>query len=376
MKKVIVAASLATVLLLGGCIPSPGGTDDDEVVQDIAESVEETVIIPDVQLKDEYYRTLLPFKKSASRGLILNNIRTKYDIKEAEEGLLRLSTDHFNTKDHFFQEGQYIDEKTARSWIQRKSDDNEAGLNPSITSEMTEDEIAIEAPSYLAHIVEQNFLVMTDEKKVRLDGISIGLALNSVHYTKTGSKTSISDAILENQGKVMAEEIVTRLRSKEGLENIPIMIGLFKQESRDAIVPGAYFLTAIAEKGKSLSNWKPIDEEYVLFPASSNDEKYREVNTSFLNFKQAIDEYFPSFVNVIGRGLYENGSLESLNIEIPIQFFGTSETIGFTQYLTGLLSNHLPNVRIEISVTSVNGPEALIIKDPSEAEPLVHIYGY
>lgn len=376
MKKVLAVTSLAMALLLGGCIPSIGGMEDEELIQDTAESVEETVIIPDLQLKEEYYRTLLPFKKSASRGLITNNIRTKYDIQEAEEGLLRLSSEHFNTKDHFFQEGQYIDEKTAKSWIQRKSDDNEAGLNPSITDDMSEEDIANEAPSYLAHIIEQNFLVMTDEKKVRLDGISIGLALNSIHYTKSGNKTTISDAVIEQQGQEMAKEIVKRIRAKEGLENIPIVVGLFKQESRDSIIPGSYFASAFADKGKDLSSWKAIDEQYVLFPASTNKEEFRDVNTSFLNFKQAIDEYFPSFVNVIGRGLYRDGSLKSLNIEIPIQFYGTSETIGFTQYLTELLSSHLPNVLVEISVTSVNGPEALIVRNPSEDEPLVHIYGY
>ncbi len=89
-----------------------------------------------------YYRTLLPFKQSASRGLIVNNIHTKYDIQEAEEGFLRLSTQHFNPDDHFFQEGQYIDEDIARSWLGRKSKDNEAGLNPAITNDMSEDEIA------------------------------------------------------------------------------------------------------------------------------------------------------------------------------------------------------------------------------------------
>ena len=44
------------MLLIGGCIPSLGG-EDDELIQDTEESVEETVIIPDVQLKDE----LLPY---------------------------------------------------------------------------------------------------------------------------------------------------------------------------------------------------------------------------------------------------------------------------------------------------------------------------
>ncbi len=118
-----------------------------------------------------------------------------------------------------------------------------------------------------------------------------------------------------------------------------------------------------------------MDEQYVLFPSANNDERYRETDTAFRNFKQAIDDYFPSFVNVIGRGFYTNSTLNSLQIEIPIQFFGKSETIGFMQYLTGLITDYLPNVQIEVSVTSINGPEALIVKEAGE-EPYVHIYGY
>ncbi len=66
-------------------------------------------MIPNVQLKDEFYKVTTPFKKSASRGLVVSNIYTKYDIQEAEEGLMRLSAQHFDTKNHYFQEGQYID---------------------------------------------------------------------------------------------------------------------------------------------------------------------------------------------------------------------------------------------------------------------------
>ena len=44
------------------CLPS-NDKDEEEVIQENEESVEETVMIPDVQLKDEFYQTLLPFKK-------------------------------------------------------------------------------------------------------------------------------------------------------------------------------------------------------------------------------------------------------------------------------------------------------------------------
>ena len=56
-------------------------------------------------------------------------------------------------------------------------------------------------------------------------------------------------------------------------------------------------------------------------------------------------------------------------------FYGTAEITGFTQYITGLMLNHLPlDLNITVSITSVNGPEVLIVKKPNEDEPFVHIY--
>ena len=375
MKRIWLISGLAGILLLGGCLPS-SGEDEEGVIQENEESVEETVMIPDVKLKDDFYRTLLPFKKSASRGLIVSNIYTKYDMQEAEEGLLRLSTQKFDPDTHFFQEGQYIDKDTARSWLSRSSAD-EAGLNPPAKEGLTEEQVAEQSPNYLAHIVEQNYLIMTDDNKVRLDGISIGLALNSVSYSRSGRETKIPDDVLQREGMKMAEEVVRRVRAMDGLADVPILVALFKQESRNSITPGTYFATAVAERGKAAPvGWKEVKEQYVVFPASSETENYRDINMVFEHLKQDIDAYFPSFVNVIGKGFYKDGNLQSIRIEVPIQFFGTSETIGFTQYLTGLIVKYFPNTYTEVSITSANGPEALIVSEPGKDEPFVHLYGY
>ena len=75
------------------------------------------------------------------------------------------------------------------------------------------------------------------------------------------------------------------------------------------------------------------------------------------------------------QDIIEIKELQKVNIEIPIQFYGTTEIIGFAQYLSGVILNQLPNdVRIEVNITSINGAEALIIKEPNENEPFVHIY--
>lgn len=380
MKRFRWIPAAVVVALLAGCVPSI--KEDTEVLQNTDETKEvvETTIIPSMQLNDRYYRTLVPYKESASRGLVVSNIYTKYDIKEVEEGLMRLSQNEFSTEDYFFQEGQYLDSETLSNWLAR-SNQTEDGLNPAAPEGMDPEVRAKEAPIYLAHIVEQNYLIKTDDNKVKLGGISIGLALNSIYYYQKEQygeyyEEPIPNSELEKKGKEIAAEVITRLRSQSGLSDIPIVIGLFKQEARNSIVPGTYFAYSVSEAGQNgLSDWTAIDEEYVTFPMSSPEEQYRDMNTSFQNFKQEVDRYFANYTSVIGRGFYQNNTIQKLSIEIPIQFYGSTEIIGFSQYLSGIILTQLPaDLDIEVSITSVNGPEALILKERNDQEPFVHIY--
>jgi protein involved in sex pheromone biosynthesis len=229
--------------------------------------------------------------------------------------------------------------------------------------------------------VEQNYLKKTGDNKIALGGISIGLAMNSVYYYQKEQygeyyERKITDEELKREGEKIAKQVIERLRKREELQNIPIVIGLFKQESKSSIVPGTYIQYAVSDAGKtSLNDWKEIDEKYVTFPKSSPDDVYRAINDKFLEFKQDIDEYFSNTTSVIGTGFYQDGTIQKLEVDIPIQFFGTAEIIGFTQYLTGVMLDRLPNdLPIVISITSVDGPEAFIKNDPKEDEPFVHIY--
>ena len=384
--------AVVVVAMLAGCVPS--FKEDTEVLKDTdeTESVVETTIIPSMQLSDSYYRTLVPYKESASRGLVVSNLYTKYDIKEVEEGLMRLSQNVYDTESYYFQEGQYLDTDTVKNWLARSNQNQDKseelrGLNPpdvdangAALDPVTR---AQEAPIYLAHVIEQNYLVKTDDNKVKLGGISIGLALNSIYYYQKEQygdtfEEPIPEKELEQKGKEIAEQVISRLRQRTELQDVPIVIGLFKQAANNSIVPGSYLSFSVSDKGQNaLGDWQDINEKYVTFPMSSPEEVYRKVNERFQIFKQDIDKYFSNYTSVIGRGFYQNNTLRKLSIEVPIQFYGTTEIIGFTQYLSGVIMQQLPaDVDIEVSVTSINGAEALIIKERNEQEPFVHIYDY
>jgi len=378
MKSFRLIPAIVAAAMLVGCVPSD--KKETELTQETQQKEKaETTIIPSIQIDESYYKTLIPYKESASRGLVVSNIYAKYDMKEVESGLMRLSQNEFDTENYYFQEGQYLAESTVSSWLARSSQ-TEDGLNPPTTDTMTPEERATKAPVYLSHIVEQNYLTKTKDNKVKLGGISIGLALNSIYYYQKEQygeyyEEPISESTLIEQGKKMAAEIVSRLRSREELKDVPIVVGLFKQQARNQIIPGTYFSYGVAKAGQnSIADWEGIDENYVLFPTDDSQDVYRDVNNNFKNFKQDVDKYFSNYTSVIGTGFYRNKQIQNLSIEIPIQFFGKAEIIGFTQYLTGILINQFDNIHVEVSVTSVNGPEALIIKKANDKDPYVHVY--
>ncbi|MEK4067714.1 CamS family sex pheromone protein [Peribacillus sp. FSL R5-0717] len=377
------------ILLLAGCAPS--FEDKQEVVQD-SKDKKETAIIPKYKISEEYYQTILPFEPSKARGLVVSNLNTRYDIEEFENGLMRLAQTQFDPEDYLFQEGQMLDSSKISSWLNRKYTDSQLkekkmkasenlGLNPVDPGKGDIDKRNEENPIYLAHILEHNYLVKTKDNSVSLGGVVIGLALNSVHYYQKEAfgatyENKIDSKKLKQEGEKIAAEVLKRLRKMDKLKNVPITIALFEQNEKSSVVPGNFIsYTNIDKNSNNIGKWTNLDEEYFLFPSSAAEKKYRDDVNTFTNFKEDVEEYFPNFNGVIGRAFYMDDQLQSLNIDIPIQFYGNSEAIGFTQYVAGLIMERFPNyIAVQVSITSVNGPEALIVREANQDEPTVHIY--
>ncbi|WP_245797947.1 CamS family sex pheromone protein [Domibacillus mangrovi] len=388
MKVKWILTAMSAILLITGCAPAL--QNKDEVTQGNGE--EQTAIIPSYQISENFYRTLVPFEEGKARGMIVSNLNTRYDIVEFETGLMRIAQENFSPKTHFFRDGQTLEADVVRSWLRRKYTDAQLaekemtaeenlGLNPIDTGEGSVDERNERAPIYLAHIMEQNYLTKKEDNSLQLDGIVIGLALNSVHYYQKEQygaeyEFTIPDETIEEEGKKIAAQVAARLRTMDKTKNVPVTIALFQQAPKNSVTAGNFIAYTHLDAGKTETNdWKSINEEYVLFPSTAAEEAHRDDATYFLNFKQDMEKYFDNFNGVIGRALYSGGELSSLKIEIPIQFYGKAETIGFTQFVTGLIMDHFPAyVPIEVSITSMSGVEALIVKEANEEEPDVHIY--
>ncbi|MEH6907057.1 CamS family sex pheromone protein [Neobacillus drentensis] len=389
MRKFSLLA-LSLVFLLSAC--APNFQKQNEVVQ-TKEKVKGKAIIPKYNISDSYYRTILPFEPGEARGLVVNNINTRYDLNEFEMGLMRIAQNSFDTEKYLFREGQEIKGKTIKLLLNRKytkeqfnalqrdnkelKESENIGLNPVDTGKKGEPS----SPIYLAHILEHDYLIKNENDKVTLGGVTIGLALNSIYYYKKTSdgdtfEQKIPQSEMVREGKKIAAEVIQRMRNINSLKEIPITIALFEQASKSSVVPGNFITYSTVDKGSAtLNSWEKVNEKYYLFPSKDAQDEHRDDVTAFLNFKQDVEEYFPNYNGVIGRAFYMGDQLQDLSITIPIQFYGKTEGIGFTQYVTGLVMEHFPKyLSVSVSVTSVDGPEALIVRKANETEPFVHIY--
>jgi protein involved in sex pheromone biosynthesis len=367
----LLACSL--ILLLSAC-SAPNFQKQSDVVKTSKQSSGKS-IIPKYQISGNYYQTILPFEPGATRGMTVSNLNTRYDIDEFETGLQRVAQRRFSPSKYFFREGQELTSTVVQQWLDRKSPSNPNGLNPTDTAGDNS------TPMYLSQVLEHDYMVKDGNNTVKLGGVVIGLALNSVYYYQTVQygptyEKTISDQELTAQGKAMAQEILTRLRSMKDLKDIPITFALFKAQSKSSVIPGNFFAyNEVGDTSTSLGSWNSINEQYSLFPSTEAQSDHRDDLTAFTNFQQDVEQYFPNYNGVVGTAFYVDGQLQSLTINISIQFYGKTEAIGFVQYVTGLVVEHFPKyIAVTVNVNSVDGPEALIDRQANQSEPYVHIY--
>lgn len=387
MKRIGIVTSLC-LLFISGCLP--GAPETEPIVEEGKEG-EKLTISRDIDTSERYYRSVLPYHPSDSRGFILAGVDNRLDIDEFETGLIRLSQKVFDPDDYFIRDGQILKEEEVQAWIDRRSKKNPKGLNPELgVSESAGVKEKIEAnkknPRYLSFVLEQNYMVEKGDK-IELGGISIGVSLNSIYYFSVmddeGKIHSGEVDLRENEGKIidegkrMAQQIVNELRSKKEAENVPIMVALFIEEPRDSLIPGRFVATATVDKGKTeIRSWDDLNERYYLFPSEEVKKDHRSDSEQFQNFKGNIESFFPNYTAVIGKGFYVDGKLRKMTIDIRIQFHGKAEVIALTQYVTDLVDTQFfsDDVPLEVNIASMEKQEAVIVSTPDEKEPFVHIY--
>lgn len=381
MKKIFLL--IVVVFLLASC-SSFNKNDSKEIEPDDEDADTDVSVLPSYSLSDDQYKIILPFKPSAARGLIINQIHNRVDVDAMEEGLRRLSTETYDPEKYVYEEGQYITESMAIDWID--------GLNPKIKKltpgeEKDKDKVKKKIkehqknPRTFTHVLEQNYLQRTEDNKVKIVGVSLGIAVKSLYSFQVAAggdtyeqKVSKSDAL--KTGKKVASQIVQDLRKDENFPEVPIFVTIYQEAEKASPVPGDFIAkTKVKKDSDSLGKWESITEEHVLFPSSHAKEEYNEDYQKFKAFSDQIEEYFPNYVGTIGTGFYIQKDMKRLSLNIPIEFYGQGEVLGFSQYVYGLVKETFSNhYDIEVTIESTDGAESLIYREAGKDEPIVHVY--
>lgn len=376
MKKIALAV-LSLSLLVSGC--SIGSNKDEKAVEKSGKAKEQAVI-PKYSISDEYYKTTVQFDPGKARGLVVQGLNSRLDVDEFETGLMRIAKESFSTKDYFFKGGKFLEAQDIQMLVKRKRTDAEQkeledklkkdavkfpniGLNPALSEGSESLEVKNKKhPMYISNILEHDYYVQKGGNDNEPDGIVVGLAMNSVQYYEEEHgyprEAAIPDVKMLAEGKRMAQEILKVMQQKKPeIKNIPVTFAIYRQGPKSSLVPGNFVSYAKVEKGsETVEDWKPINEKYYLFPSEqAKADNKREDLARVSNFKAKLSEYFQGdYTAVIGTGMYRDDELREMKLDIPVQFNGKAEVIGFTQYVAGLVMEYFPNyMKVQVTIKSV-----------------------
>ena len=171
----------------------------------------------------------------------------------------------------------------------------------------------------------------------------------------------------------MGNELVRRIRALDGMDDIPIVVGIFEQATRDHFGGGVFISQGTSKDGASaVKDWKSVNERKEVFPLTGNDTSE---GNSFKNFKSEVETFFPNLSGVTGVALYREDMIVSLDVSIVTQFYGTGEIIAFTQVVQDAATKYLPpNLETEITIDSIEGPESFLYRETGESTFKAYVF--
>lgn len=315
------------------------------------------------------------YKTSKSRGVNISQNDNQYNLKSFESGLTQVSKKVFSTKSYIFQEGQYLNTSTIESWLGRKTKSNPNGLNPAQGKKSNPN------PIYIQQIEEQDYM-QESGNSMKLKGITIGIGINSEYnYQKKDGGPSytknISNSEVKRQGKIAAQKILTRLRKKSALKNVPIVIALYKQAPDDSLVGGTFFAYS-KNNGTKISSWKTLNYKNAVLPkssASTTNSSDQTDNDNFSNFKSQIQSFFPNLSGVTAQAQYKDGTLSGMHITVTTQFYSQTEITSFTQYIAQAAKKYLPSgIPIDIKIQSDSEMQAVVYRNSGSDKFQTHVF--
>lgn len=334
--------------LLSGCIPKKE-TEKQEV-----NPIEKTSIIaPNVEMSEQYYRGVLPYKPSSLRG-VLGQIPNRLDSKAFELGLLELAKTMYDPMKLVFQEGQILKPQN------------------------------VQFEDFLVTINEHDYL----SEDGNIEGIVIGLLVSPNYYAKdesgafyrneSGEKVvkEYSDEELEAKAKRLIVGLTSTIR--QTASHPSILFGVMKAQTKNMMIPGNFFLVGkVNQDENKIGNWNNVNESYLFLPnltAIGFNDQYGDVSRGFNHFKKKMDEYLPGYAGITGLAKFSNNDLTELTIRVYTEFDSTVELIQFIQFGVTMTEEYFSeDHQINLYVYSMEQPKGIYVKK-ANGESFMHIF--
>lgn len=340
MLKKVFPFFICLSVVLSGC-SGDVNKKQEEVVQEHDDK--DKKIISKYAISDEYYRTILPLKEQKIIGDVNEKTGSKLDLDSFETGLMDIAKNQFNTKDYFLQRNEYLPQKKIEEFL----------LNQ----------------DYVSNIIEQDYYTREDRSdNLKLGGVVIGISITAPY--------SNEEAL--SKGKEVADQVLKALREKDDTKNVPITFAVFKQEKETSLQTGSFIGSMVVEEGQqTIGEWDTVNKQSFNYPSPEFEDEaaYSKDFEMLQNFANKVKEFSKDYIPVNGKVFYEDGQLDSVNLDIRVQFQGKSEIIALTQVVTQYVLETFPKeVKVQINVNSEQKQEAVIMKEKNEDKPFVHFF--
>lgn len=329
MKNKYFLLILISLIFLSACRPT------DEV-----KDPEKDAPVSVLDSKSGDYSILVPFKTSPLRQSYANSFR-EIDMMEIGSRLQEKSKEHFNPKNFSLSEGSLIDRERYGNLLSNQTDTNTIGLNLS-PYEITDGSVTLTDPQFVSDIIEINF--HKDDKLEKIDGVSIALVLKRVQTLdhSIGSSHKLSDDTLYEVGRTLGLRLYSYLSTLEGMNDIPIYIGLYAQESDGDKLPGkylpGYYLGHAFFESRS-DQFVRDNEKWILLNEGTATDIVPEAASGFSRFRKSVYTFAgDENIGVVGKGFLVDDRLQRIDIEIITGSKTYLEMYGLGQYVDQQLS--------------------------------------
>ncbi|WP_439425736.1 CamS family sex pheromone protein [Oenococcus alcoholitolerans] len=330
------------------------------------------------------YRTIISngrYRTSAARGITVTT-ETNFNVQSFENSLINLSRSFFSPRRYIFQEGQYLSSSTLTDWLNRSSSDNPQGLNPPDNGRRDNGR----NPYYLQSIEEDDFVNQSGSGNFDLEGMTIGMAMNRAdHYSAQQGGPTLTQNIPRNQmveqGQSMAGKVLQRLRANKRIpNNVPILIVMYENSPEDSLAGGSPYAYYLSRSGSNIGSWTDPQIRNIVLPKSNGDHSSlgSQDNTTFSNFQNQIENFFPSISSATAQAHYDHDNLAGLNVTVNTNFYSVSEIRAFSSYISQIMPRYFGGtIPVRISVYASNQLLSVINRDSGANDfHITYLYSY